>query len=114
MEKNSGLSPDCRESSRGRLLGLRKVGRKRTMSPKSERARYCSKPIGFGWEVMNPAGKVRCNKLGNGDCHFTSQGPGLLRYASCRDTELSQDRLVRSTPQRCRGLQLFQACRLCV
>jgi hypothetical protein len=25
---------------------------------------------------------------------------------------LSQDRLIRSTPQRCRGIELFQACRL--
>src|SRR5262249_45393250 len=27
---------------------------------------------------------------------------------------MSQDRLVRSTPQRCRGTKLLQACRLCV
>src|SRR5437660_4283291 len=31
-----------------------------------------------------------------------------------RSALVSQDRFVRSTPQHCRGIQLFQACRLCV
>src|SRR5205823_4540557 len=29
-----------------------------------------------------------------------------------RSALVSQDRLIRSTPQRCRGIELFQACRL--